>query len=97
MINRKGDRRFPNTACEVVFQADQYSDIDKAQFNTEGQEWAQSYDVASKVYAREVSDPTKGAKWYYNPKKAKPYWRKYAEGNVVQIGNHKFIENVRNK
>lgn len=97
VINRKDDRRFPNTACEVVFQPAQYSDIEKATFPSEGKEWEQSYRIAKQVYGNQVSDPTNGAKWYYNPKKVKPYWKKYAEGKIVNIGNHKFIENVRNK
>ena len=97
VINRKEDKRFPDSTCDVVFQPDQYSYIDQTKFDTASKEWESSKQVAEQVYYKLVSDPTKGAKWYYNPKKAKPFWRKYAEGNIIQIGNHKFIENVRNK
>lgn len=97
VINRRDDPRFPSTSCGVVFQPKQYSHIDKAKFDLSSREWNRAVDVAANVYFKKVSDPTNGARWYYNPDKAKPYWRKYAEGNAVTIGNHKFIENVRNK
>lgn len=60
--------------------------------------WSMSLKIAHATYNRLVVDPTDGAKFYYNPKKAHPHWAKFK--NVIQtlytvngfIGDHIFLK-----
>lgn len=54
------------------------------------QAWQDSQAVALEVLLGITSDPTNGAKWYYNPDLADPYW-KHSYIKTVQVGAHKFM------
>ena len=52
--------------------------------------WQASQHIAMQVLLGLTEDPTGGAKWYYNPDLADPYW-KHSYIKTVQVGAHKFM------
>jgi spore germination cell wall hydrolase CwlJ-like protein len=70
----------------------------KSNTKSEAVAWSLSLKIAHAVYNRLVDDPTNGAKFYYNPRKAHSHWAKFK--NAVQtlyaingfIGDHVFLK-----
>lgn len=89
--NRMKDKKYPNDACATVYQAKQFTDIKSTNPDVDSQAWDLAVKNAQKAYFGIVPDPTKGAKYYYAPKKVKtPKWAKYKQ-YAINIGNHKFF------
>ena len=87
--NRVKSDGFPSTPCEAVYEAKQYTDIHKARPDYQSKAWKDSVEAAVYVFAGYVDDPTKGARFYYNPKKTeKPTWTKV--NILATIGQHVF-------
>lgn len=53
--------------------------------------WTESQMVAVTVMSMQTRDVTKGATHFYNPQKARPFWRNKFPV-VAQIGNHLFLK-----
>ena len=88
ILNRVEDRRFPNNACDVVYQRHQFSFFwdGKHDRPTDKGAWDQARAVA--LTATAINDTTSGAN-HYHADYTQPYW---AEGRtpVRVIGRHVF-------
>jgi len=88
VLNRVKSTGFPNTIREVIYQKDQFTVVANGQINLIPDETA--YRAAEK--ALRGSDPSLGALFFYNPKKAKTLdWLSTRETTVI-IGNHVFAK-----
>ena len=85
IMNRVEHPSFPDTVSSVIYQKGAFSCLDDGQFYEE---------VSDSAYkaARDVLnglDPTGGAIYYYNPKKATNKWIQ-SRPVITKIGNHLF-------
>ena len=90
IMNRMYSVRYPKTACEVVYQPHQFTDIEKAKPDYEGEAWAKASEIAALTYTGLIDIELNGATHYYAPAKVKPAWD-VGQRSVV-IGNHKFLK-----
>lgn len=97
ILNRMADKRWPDTACAVVYQPVQFTGIrrntviPKPSEDTAVEDWRSAIETAALSYIGFLSDPTAGALWYYNPEKVlrKPTW---AKGKTRRaLSNHIFL------
>lgn len=89
ILNRVASEKYPDTACEVVYQPHQFTDIEKAKPNKDGLAWEYAVTVAALAYTGEIVDYTKGATHYYAHKKVTPWWSPEKKTTAV-IGGHTF-------
>ena len=102
-MNRVESSIFPDTACEVIYQAEYIGEWPKrhrCQFSwfcdglsdnpKETEEWEQAVTVATWVYGIGLPDITQGALWYHS-NDVSPKW---ATTDYTQIGSHKFYKEV---
>lgn len=88
--NRVQGSRYPGTACGVVYQPYQFTDIKSARPDYNSPEWKQAVEVAILVWLDAISDPTNGAMYYYAHEKIdKPRWA-YSMVRTVRLYNHTF-------
>ena len=85
ILNRVKDAAFPNTISGVVYQPWAFTAVNDGQINLEPNQIA--YNAARD--AMNGWDPTYGALYYYNEKKATNKWI-YNKKTTVTIGNHVF-------
>ena len=89
--NRKRSKRYPDTACEVVYQPHQFTNIQYAQPDYSSKAWKNAVEAA--VFARLgiVDDPTGEALHYYAHGLVTPHW---ASAGVVtaSIEGHTFVK-----
>ena len=103
VMNRVFSSSFPDTACEVIYQAEYIGEWPKrhrCQFSwfcdglsdnpKETREWAQAVTVATWIYGIGLPDITEGALWYHS-NDVSPKW---ATPDYTQIGSHKFYKEV---
>jgi len=94
--NRVGRDQFPPTICGVVYDekhAVQFPDVKKVRPDYKSAEWNSAVEIATLTMVRYVEDPTRGARYYYNPKKVKrPKWARMR--NVQTIGDHTFFNHA---
>lgn len=94
ILNRIGSPDFPDTPCAVVYQrkpVEQFSGIHQARPDRLSDAWKRAQDIAQRVFARAANDPTKGARFYYNPRLAPaPAWARTYVRAVVD--NHVFYD-----
>lgn len=97
--NRIASKDFPDSICAVIYQTEpveQFPDITKARPDYLSQQWKDSVEVAALVMAGYITDPTQGARFWYNPKKAeKPTWARTRV--LAVIGNHTFYDLAERK
>ena len=104
VMNRVFSSSFPDTACEVIYQAEYIGEWPKrhrCQFSwfcdglsdnpKETREWAQAVTVATWIYGIGLPDITEGALWYHS-NDVSPKW---ATPDYTQIGSHKFYTKVK--
>lgn len=89
ILNRVESSRFPDTACEVVYQPHQFTDVGKASPDKDSRAWELAVAVAALTYMGEIVDYTKGATHYYAHKKVTPWWSPEKQTTTV-IGGHTF-------
>lgn len=103
-VNRVQHQRFPNTVCDVVYQArhdHQGVPVKHAcQFSwycdgrpdhiQNSRSWNLSMKVARDVLTNSIPDITDGATFYYNPELAEPAWRNEFQRTAV-INSHAFM------
>ena len=103
VMNRIAHERFPDSACEVVYQAEYHSGTlvrHRCQFSWfcdglsdnpyEKEEWALAYVLAIWIHDIGLPDVTNGALWYHSNDVSPPW----ATTNYIQIGSHKFYKEV---
>ncbi len=93
ILNRVDDHRFPDSACDVVYQG---GETPPCQFSwwcdgrsdrpTDAALWATSLDLAGEIMTADLRDPTYGALFFHN-KSIKAPWRRT---RTAEIGNHVF-------
>jgi len=95
VLNRAAAEGYPDDVCAVVKQGGstrpcQFSWFCNGRSNVAGhaREYAQSLNVAQKVLAGEVEDPTGGATMFHN-RTVRPSWTRRAQ-LMAQIGAHFF-------
>lgn len=88
VLNRKKSKDFPKNVCDVVYQPRQFSYMSTARFNFKSPEWSKAVEVSVLTYTGLYKDPTHGALFYYNPKKAKK--PKVFGSFLRRIGNHDY-------
>lgn len=104
-MNRVTSGRYPKSVCNVVWQSKQFSWTHDGISDTprEGEEWERAKRIAAYVYknyhmfqrlTRGATDLTRGALYYYAPKKANPAWasKKYV---TLKIGSHVFLKDFK--
>ena len=100
-MNRVKSKRYPGTVCGVVWQHRQFSwtHDGKSDHPSDRRAWSRARQIASFMLnkyftlperSRKALDITNGAKHYYAPLLANPYWAKV---KVVtrEIGGHVFL------
>jgi spore germination cell wall hydrolase CwlJ-like protein len=100
-MNRVASPRYPKTVCAVVWQNGQFSwtrdgrsDVPRDQ-----RAWDRAKRIASFIYTnyarfqevlKGATDMTKGALFYFAPKKVSPYWTRNMVATTA-IGSHVFL------
>lgn len=91
VLNRVKHGGYPSDACNTVYQKHQFTDVKNTNPSVATAEWTTAVQIAEAAYFQLAADPTKGAKYYYAPKKTStPKWA-IKKTQVVDIGNHKFF------
>lgn len=102
-VNRVLSPKFPNTVCDVVYQA-KYHELfplrNKCQFSwfcdgikediTDIEAYEKAKDIATYVLTAGSLDITDGA-LYYHARTVSPYWNKHMN-HTLTIGNHIFYK-----
>ena len=93
VLNRVEDYRFPNSACDVVYQGGETPPCQfswwcdgKSDRPTDSGIWAVSLELANELLEADVQDPTEGALFFHN-RSIKSPWRRV---KTAEIGNHIF-------
>ena len=93
VMNRVEDYRFPNSACDVVYQGGETPPCQfswwcdgKSDRPTDSGIWAVSLELANALLESDVRDPTNGALFFHNRSIGSP-WRRV---KTAEIGNHIF-------
>ena len=92
--NRIFSDRYPDTACGVVYQPYQFTDIKHARPDYNSKAWKQAVEVAAFTQVGLIDDETDGATLYYNPSKVTPRWDWSKTELVGYVGNHKFMREL---
>lgn len=103
-MNRVRHERYPDSVCRVVWQPRQFSWTRDGRSDrpTDEQAWRKAQEIAAFVFHRYEKlhattngalDVTKGAIYYFAPKKVNPHWARY---KVVtrEIGGHVFLKEI---
>ena len=88
VLNRVESLEFPNNLRDVIYQADQFSAVTDGQINLLPND-------TSRNAARDAingRDPSLGALFFYNPKKARTSWWLSQRKTTIIIGDHVFAK-----
>lgn len=88
IMNRMKSDLFPNTMSGVLYQKNQFTAVQDGQFHSLNPD-QRAMDAAQKAALGQ--DPTGGALFYWNPKKANNAWLNQ-KPILVTIGNHVFAK-----
>lgn len=89
-LNRASDERWPDTICGVVHQDQQFSWTDAPVKINDPVAYENAMMIAVAAMSGLSTDPTDGATYFYNSRKASPRWsRRFA--TVAVIGGHRFL------
>jgi len=93
VLNRVEDHRFPDSACDVVYQGGETPPCQfswwcdgKSDRPTDATLWSASLELAGELLTARLEDPTHGALFFHN-RSIKPPWRRM---RTTEIGNHVF-------
>lgn len=89
IMNRVASDRYPESACEVVYQPYQFSHIERAEPDYYSQLWDDSVWVAVYTYLGWTADVSRGATHYYAHNIVHPDWADVKTTTAV-IGGHTF-------
>jgi spore germination cell wall hydrolase CwlJ-like protein len=90
VLNRMRNPVWPATACEVVYEPAQFTDIEKTIPNMKSDAWVQAVEIAALSYIGFIDNPIGDAFYYYNPKKVKHPKHCKKSKKIGKIGNHVF-------
>ena len=95
VMNRVESERFPNTPCEVIWQAYQFSWTHDGRSDTprDMDAWELAQIIAREVYDGRVYDITEGAT-HYHTLTVNPNWSRYRDNEQV-IGAHLYMTLTR--
>lgn len=104
-MNRVASPRYPQTVCEVVWQRRQFSWTHDRRSDAprDTRAWGKAMRIASFIYnnyfrfqqvTKGATDMTKGALFYFAPRKVSPYWTKNMVATTA-IGSHVFLRDDR--
>lgn len=87
ILNRVNSTKFPNTVSGVIFQPGAFTAV------SDGQIWLTPNHKAKQAVLDAINgwDPSYGALYYFNPKKATSKWI-YTRPEIDKIGNHIFLK-----
>lgn len=94
VMNRVKSSSYPDTVCEVIYQSNQFTDIEHVIVDYSSSYWKNAIEYATLSYIGFVDDPTGAAMFYHNPGKVTP--KHYGDEcvryavNEVRIRNHLF-------
>jgi len=88
VLNRVESREFPNNLRDVIYQENQFTAVKDGQINMTPNET--SYKAARD--AINGRDPSLGALFFYNPKKARTLWWLSQRETTIIIGDHVFAK-----
>jgi N-acetylmuramoyl-L-alanine amidase len=88
ILNRSDSGKFPNTACEVLYQRKQFSNIRASKID-DWKTYQKVYNVAKIVYHNPEFDNTKNA-LYFHGTKINPKWSRQMI-KTVRYGGHVFL------
>lgn len=96
VLNRAAanDRRWPKTVCEVIYQPDQFTDIQKFKPTPAvlaSSEWQNARRIAIVAMLGLDEDPTKGALFYYSHTKITAPWWARTKSILARFNNHTFL------
>ena len=92
--NRIHSKRYPDTACSVVYQKHQFTDIKKAKPNKKSKAWRIAVEIAAYSQIGLIDDETSGATMYYNPSKVHPRWDFSKLAYVGNLQGHDFYREL---
>lgn len=93
--NRVHSKRYPNTACEAVYQKHQFTNVQHARPNKESKAWQVATEIAAYSQVGLIDDETGGATMYANFSKVKPRWNFSKLAYVGKLQGHKFFKEVK--
>lgn len=88
--NRVHDNRYPDTACEVVYQQHQFTDIKLTKPDFTSKSWKRAVEIAAFTQVGLIDDETDGATMYHNPDTSNPRWDFSKLELVGNLKNHRF-------
>jgi len=89
-LNRLQHPDFPKTICEVVYETCQFSWSCTSTKPIDLEEWKISEEVAKNVLLGKYQNLVKDSYYYYNPRKANPFWKKTFCKRTIRIDQHNF-------
>ena len=93
--NRVHSKRYPSTACAVVYQKHQFTNVQHAKPNKKSKAWRTATEIAAYSQVGLIDDETGGATMYYNPDKASPRWAWEKLAYIGSLQGHKFFREIR--
>jgi len=101
-MNRVVSGRYPNNVCDVIWQSKQFSWTHDGRSDrpTNERSWQRSLSIATYIYTnyfrfmritKGATDITRGALYYYAPKKVSPSWARRMVA-TAEIGRHIFLK-----
>lgn len=94
IMNRVNSDRYPDDACEVVYQPNQFSYIERARPDYDSHAWKVATREAIMAYLQLTEDETNGAKHYYAHDKVTPFWADSGEVSF-KVAGHTFLKGVK--
>lgn len=102
--NRIGSPGFPHTLRDVILERNQFTSMTvpsdpeyRLAPEATDPSWAEAYRIAASILAGECPDPTRGARYYWNPRTAHSEWfrREIAQNPqhsmTAEIGRQQFF------
>ena len=93
--NRVAHKRYPDTACEVVYQPWQFSHIKQTVPDYDSKAWARAVEIAAYSQVGLIQDETQGATMYVNLNKVKPKWDFSKLALVGSLQGHTFYKEIK--
>ncbi len=92
--NRVHSKRYPNTACKVVYQPWQFSYIKTTKPNYESKAWKTAVEIATYSQVGLIDDETNGATMYFAHDLVTPRWNWSKLELVGVLDGHTFLREI---
>jgi len=93
-LNRVKAGKWADTVCDVVFQSQQFEWTISYKARDSPKDrvaWSVALSISAMVYTGIIEDQTRGATYFYAPKKVHPKWAKQMT-RITRIGDHLFLK-----